>query len=95
MSDSKQSSYDRTRQRFDELDVEEQASFLVEATASTVARGVLQVGEVLADRLEAALRQAQRSADGGRRHGPGPAEPETAQRRRPRSGSSGATSAEE
>ena len=79
--------YDQARRQFDELDIEEQASFLVEATASTLARGVLQVGAVLAGEIEAFLRGARPAAD-PRGDGPGPAEPETSQRRTPRSGAS-------
>ena len=79
--------YDQARRQFAELDIEEQASFLVEATASTLARGVLQVGAVLAGEIEAFL-QGARPAAGPRGDGPGPAEPETSQRRTPRSGAS-------
>jgi len=77
--------YDEARRQFEELDVEEQASFLVEATASTLARGVLQAGKVLAGELENLLRRTPSGTD-PQSHGPGPAEPETAQRRAPRSG---------
>ena len=87
MSDSEDAQYEQTRRRFDELDVEAQSRFLVEAAASTLARGVVQVGEVLAEGLEDVLRRARRprsAGSGGPR--PGAAEPETSQRRRPRSG---------
>jgi hypothetical protein len=88
MADEQKSRYDETRRNFDELNVEEQASFLVEATASTLARGVLQVGETLADGLEDVLRRARKqSSPGASGTRPGPAEPETSQRRAPRSGS--------
>ena len=79
--------YDEARRQFDELDIEEQASFLVEATASTLARGVLQVGTMLADEIENVLRGTRPGSD-SRRQGPGPAEPETSQRRTSRSGAS-------
>lgn len=82
------SRYDDTRRRFEELDMEEQASFLVEATASTLARGVTQVGEVLADGLEDLLRRARKRGRNAGRKGPGAAEPETAQRQTPRNGAS-------
>ena len=79
--------YEDARRSFDHLDVEERARFLVEATASTVAQGVLRAGEVLADGLEDTLRQVRkRSAASGERQGPGAAEPETAQRQAPRDG---------
>lgn len=86
MSDPNDPRYDQARRRFDELDVEEQACFLVEATATTLARGVQQAGERLATGLEDVLRQAKRRTSSHRRGGPGAAEPETAQRRTPRSG---------
>ena len=81
--------YEEARRRFDDLDVEGQARFLIEATASTLAQGVLQVGKGLADGLDAFLRDARRGPAASR-PGPGAAEPETAQRQAPRSGSSGA-----
>lgn len=82
------SHYDEARRNFDDLDVEERARFLVEATASTVAHGLLQAGEALADGLEDAIRQARRrSARQSEERGAGAAEPETAQRQAPRTGS--------
>jgi hypothetical protein len=89
MAESRDNRYDQARRSFDELDVEEQATFLVEATASTLARGVQTVGEALADRLEEVLRRRRRPS-ASRSGGPGPAEPETAQRQSPRSGASAA-----
>lgn len=86
MSDPNDPRYDQARRRFDELDVEEQACFLVEATATTLARGLQLAGESLATGLEDVLRQAKRRTSSHRRGGPGAAEPETAQRRAPRSG---------
>jgi hypothetical protein len=80
--------YDEARENFDGLDVEERARFLVEATASTLAHGLLRAGEALADGLEDTIRQArQRARRGEDRQGPGAAEPETAQRQAPRNGS--------
>jgi len=87
MVDKKSSRYDEARRNFDELNIEEQAGFLVEATASTLARGMLQVGETLADGLEEALRRARAESPGATRQGPGAAEPETSQRQAPRNGS--------
>lgn len=87
MPDTNDSRYQQARRRFDELEIEEQSRFLVEATASTLADGVRQAGELLADGIEQTLRRARQGApspSGGRQ--PGAAEPETAQRRRPRSG---------
>lgn len=85
--------YEQARRTFDELDIEEQASFLVEATASTLARGILEVGTRLADSLEEAIACAQQSSTAAEQSGPGPAEPETAQSRSSRSGSSDAPAA--
>jgi len=78
--------YDQAREHFDELDVEEQARFLVEATATTLAWGVRRAGAVLADGLEDVLRRTRGEATSSDR-GPGAAEPETSQRQSPRSGS--------
>jgi hypothetical protein len=88
MSDPEDRQYEQTRRRFDELDVEAQSRFLVEAAASTLARGVVQAGEALAEGLEDALRRARRQGPAASSDPrPGAAEPETAQRRQPRSGS--------
>jgi len=85
MPESRDPRYEETRRRFDELDVEHKTRFLVEATASTLARGVQHVGELLADGLEDVFRRARRGSASSA-HRPGAAEPETAQRRQPRSG---------
>ena len=87
-ADQSRDRYDEARRNFDGLDVEERARFLVEATASTVAHGLLQASEALADGLEEAIRRARRrSARRSGKQGAGPAEPETAQRQAPRTGS--------
>jgi hypothetical protein len=86
MPDPTDSRYQQARRRFDELDLEEQSRFLIEATASTLADGVKQAGTLLADGIEETIRRSRKasaSSDPGSR--PGAAEPETAQRRRPRS----------
>jgi hypothetical protein len=83
MAPTRDPRYEQTRRHFDDLDPEEKARFLVEATASTVAQGVLTLGRHLAEGLEDLMREARPSS---RPSGPGPAEPETAQRRTPRSG---------
>lgn len=81
-------SYDEARRSFDDLEVEDRARFLVEAAASTLAHGLVQAGEALADGLEEAIRRARRrSARPKEPRGPGAAEPETAQRQAPRNGS--------
>ena len=74
-------SYDRMRRDFEDLEVEKRARFLIEASASTLAKGLEEVGRVLADGLEDVMGKAERQpASGSDPSGPGPAEPETAQR---------------
>lgn len=83
---SRHETYRRTREAFERMKVDEQASFLVEATASILARGVEQIGRTIADGLDDLFRGAQSTASAPHRdRGPGPAEPETSQQRRPRS----------
>jgi hypothetical protein len=63
---------------------------LVEATASVLARGVEQVGQAVADGLDDLFHRARPSPSASsRERGPGPAEPETSQQRRPRGGRPG------
>jgi len=78
--------YDEARRNFDDLDVEDRARFLVEATASTLANGLMQAGEALADTLEETIRRARERSGPSSRQGPGAAEPETSQRQSPRNG---------
>lgn len=79
--------YDQARRRFDDLDVEKQARFLVEASVSTLAQGLEEAGQVVADGLEDVLRRTGRgSGSSGQTEQPGPAEPETAQRQTSRDG---------
>lgn len=82
--------YHEARSRFDELDVEEQASFLVEATASTLAHGLEEAGRALAGSLQELARQARKSSTQARSSStrPGAAEPETAQRQTSHNGTS-------
>ena len=84
-------SYDRVRHDFEELEVEKQAQFLIEASASTLAKGIEQAGQVLADELGNVMHRAGRSSASSSKAGPGPAEPETAQRQAPKSDSSSDT----
>lgn len=86
---SSRDEYRRTRDTFNEMDFEQQATFLVEATASMLARGVEEAGRVVADGLSDIFQpRKQKERRGQGAHGPGPAEPETAQQRRPHGGSS-------
>ncbi|PSQ98135.1 MAG: hypothetical protein BRD51_03420 [Bacteroidetes bacterium SW_11_64_17] len=73
-------SYDQVRHNFEDLKIEERARFLIEASASTLAKGVEQVGHVLAEGLEDVIRHERRSETRAEESGPGAAEPETAQR---------------
>ena len=83
--------YERTRRDFDDMSLEDQATFWVEVTASLVARGVREAGEVVAREVdcffEGARRKGPKSSEASS-GGPGPAEPETGQQRAPRSGGS-------
>lgn len=85
--ESSHNEYRRVRDTFNKMNVEEQATFLVEATASMLARGVEEAGRVVADSVNDIFRpktrREHRSSDGP---GPGPAEPETAQQRCPHGG---------
>lgn len=80
--------YDQTRRDFDAMNLEEQATFLVEAGVSTLARGIEEAGHALADGLEDMFDEARRSrcsaSDPTTESGPGPAEPETSQRQAPK-----------
>lgn len=63
-------SYERARRAFDDMGIDDKAVFLVEAAASTLARGVQEAGHVLADELERAF--------GGRAEHPDAASPDAA-----------------
>jgi hypothetical protein len=79
--------YDRARRDFDEMPLEDRARFLVEATASTLARTVEAAGRELARGIGELFGQAREQPAPGRSRRPGPAEPETAQRTAPPNGS--------
>ena len=55
--------YRHTREAFHELPLEKQARFLVEATASTMARGIEAAARSVADEMEEAFRAAESAAD--------------------------------
>lgn len=88
MADSQDSRYDQARRQFDDLAPEEQAQFLIEATASTLAHGIQRAGKMLSRGLQDTVRRAQKRPASESSAGPGAAEPETAQRKRPRDGTS-------
>ncbi len=72
-------SFNRVRHDFEDLEIEQQAQFLIEASASTLARGIEQLGQTLAEGLGDTMRNSCGGAASSD-EGPGPAEPETAQR---------------
>lgn len=55
--------YKRVRSEFDDLEIEDKALFLLEATVGTVARGVEQFGKGFAEEIDKAFRQAKRERD--------------------------------
>lgn len=77
---SDREAYERTRRDFDEMRLEDKAIFLVEATASTLARGIEEASRAVADELDDLFRRGTRKKQ-KERSGPGAAEPETAQRK--------------
>lgn len=85
--EEREENYRRARDTFNHMNPEDQATFLVEATASLLARGVKEAGRVVAEGLDELFRPA-RSSSRSSSNGPGPAEPETAQQRAPRGGAS-------
>lgn len=79
--------YERTKRDFQNLSFEQQASFLLEATASAAARGLEHAGRTLASEIEDLFRGARRRARKQHRKesaSPGAAEPETSQRSAPK-----------
>lgn len=85
--------YQRTRDTFNDMKLEDQATFLVEATATLLARGIEEAGRVMADGIDEIFRpRTARKQRSSASEGPGPAEPETAQQRRPRGGARDDTS---
>lgn len=80
--------YDQTRRDFDAMNLEKQATFLVEASVSMLARGIEEAGHALADGLDDVFEQARRgrgsASEPATKSGPGPAEPETSQRQAPK-----------
>jgi len=62
--DRDKTAYDRARNRFNELNPEEQARFLVEATASSLASGIKKASSMLADGIEDTVRRARQQNPG-------------------------------
>ena len=84
--DAHSKQYHQAREAFDDLKIEDRAVFLLEATVSTVARGVEEAGRILADELDrlfSSFRKEEPEASRGTAS-PGPAEPPTAEQVAPR-----------
>jgi hypothetical protein len=73
--------YKRVRLEFEDLEIEDKALFLLEATVSTVARGIEQIGRGFADEFEKACGRSTNSDEAGsdegaeHQNGTSPAEP--------------------
>lgn len=78
--------YHQAREAFDDLKIEDRAVFLLEATVSTVARGVEEAGRALADEFDRFFRtcREERAETPRSAAAPGPAEPPTAKQTAPR-----------
>lgn len=55
--------YKRARLDFEDLEIEDKALFLLEATVSTIARGIEQIGRSVADEFDKACRRSAQSAE--------------------------------
>lgn len=56
--------FEKTRQEFEQLRTEDKAVFLVEAVVSTLARGVEQFGQAVADELNRAFKKREEDSAG-------------------------------
>lgn len=61
--------YKRVRTDFEDLEIEDKALFLLEATVSTVARGIERIGRGLADEFEKARGRSTQSDEPGKDEG--------------------------
>ncbi len=81
--------YEDTRRTFDDLPLEDKAVFLIEATASTLARGLQQAGHALAEEVDRAFSgERRKKREASTADASGAAEPPTGERRAPRSADS-------
>lgn len=55
--------YNRTREKFDELPLEDKATFLVEAVFTTLTKGIEQAGKAFSDELNSLFDQARERAE--------------------------------
>ena len=58
-SSTKSKSYDKARKSFDDLEMDQRAKFLFEATASTFAEGIEKVSSALSSELESIFESCQ------------------------------------
>jgi len=77
----RRSRYERTKQEFGDMSVEEQASFLIEASATALARGLEHAGRRVAEEMESMFGERRHRSSGREDARPGAAEPETSQRK--------------
>lgn len=69
-TEERKEQYKRIRMEFEDLQIEDKALFLLEATVATVARGIEQAGKGLADEIDKAFRSAAREAEAETTTGP-------------------------
>ena len=55
--------YNRVREKFDELPLEEKATFLIEAVFTTLTKGIEQAGKAFSDELNTLFEQARERAE--------------------------------
>lgn len=67
--------YERARKEFDDLKVEDRAVFLLEATVSTIARGLEDAGRFLAEQLDNLFKTGAEAARKAEEAGKEPQEP--------------------
>ena len=61
--DPRNPQYERARQAFEDLSIEDRAVFLVQETVSTVVRGIEEAGRTLSREIDALFREAEAEAD--------------------------------
>jgi hypothetical protein len=62
-NEARKEQYKRARTDFEDLEIEDKAVFLLEATVTTIARGIEQFGRVVSDQINDAFgRRAERRA---------------------------------
>lgn len=77
-SEERKEKYKRVRTEFEDLEIEDKALFVLEATISTVARGIEQFGRGFADEIEKTFQWAARRAEEAEKEAKAAADAETA-----------------